>query len=135
MTMQHKIDIVRRNFRRNMHEPELQSLALKIDNERPIFVPIAIAANNRQRRTDRFQVERDCRFAHIAKMPDLIRLARKIDNLRRQLVMRVRDNQNAQSIHVRTADGADNADIPSTNPKIIRLNPRNPRLDFTSVIQ
>ena len=132
--MQHNIDIVRRIFRRNMHEPKFQSLACKIDNERPVFVPIAIPAHNRQRRADRFQVERDRRFAHIAKMPDLIRLARKIDNLWRQLVMRVRDNQNAQSIHVRTADGADTADIPSANPKIIRLNPRNPRLDFTSVI-
>lgn len=135
MTMQNNIDTIRQIFWRNVDQPKLQALALEIDNKRPVFIPIAIPANNGQRRTYGLEIERDCRLAHVTQMPDLVRLARKIDNLRRQLVMRVRDNQNAQSIHVRTADGADNADIPSANPKIIRLNPRNPRLDFTSVIQ
>jgi hypothetical protein len=46
----------------------------------------------------------------------------------RQLVMRVSQNKYAQRAHIRTANGADNADIPSADRKIIRLNPRNPRL-------
>ena len=90
MTMQHNIDTIRRTFRRNVHEPKFQSFSLKIDNQRPVLVPIAISAHNRKRRADRFQVERDCRLAHIAQMPDLVRLARTIDNLWRQLVMGVR---------------------------------------------
>jgi hypothetical protein len=54
--------------------------------------------------------------------------------LLRQLVMSVRNDQNAQRIHVETADGADNADITSAPKKIIRLNPRNPRLILHRVI-
>lgn len=100
MTMQDNIDIVRRNFRRNMHEPELQALALKIDHERPVFIPIAIPANNGERRANRFQVERDRRLANIAKVPDLVRLAGKIDNLLRQFVMRVRQHEYLHSTRI-----------------------------------
>jgi hypothetical protein len=67
-------------------------------------------------------------------MPDLIRVARKIDNLLRQFVVRVRYDQDAHSLHFRTADGADKADITSGPEKIIRLNPRNPRLVLPRVI-
>lgn len=81
MTMQHNIDTIRRIFRRNVHEPKLQTFSLKIDNQRPVLVPIAISAHNRERRADRFEVERDRRLANVAQMPDLVRLARKIDNL------------------------------------------------------
>jgi len=95
MTMQHNIDIVRGNFGRNVDEPKLQAVALEIDNQRPVFVPIAIAAHNGQRRTDCFQIERDRRLANIAQMPNLVRFARKIDNLLRQLVMSVGDNEHA----------------------------------------
>ena len=134
MTMQHNIDIIRRRFRRNVHEPKFQAFALKIDNERPFLVPVAISTHNRERRTNRFQIERDRRLTNIAEMPDLVRIARKIDNLLRQFVVRVRYDQDAHSLHFKTADGADNADITSASGKIIRLNPRNPRLVLPRVI-
>jgi hypothetical protein len=134
MTMQNNIDIIRRIFRRNMNEPELQTFAGKIDNQGPVGVPIAIAAHHGQRRTDRFQVQRDRRFANITQMPNLIRIPRKIDDLLRQLVMSVGYDQDAHCIPFRTADGADNADITSAPGKIIRLNPRNPRLVLPCVI-
>jgi len=134
MTMQNNIDITRRICRRNMDESELQTFARKIDNQRPVRVPIAIATNDNQWRTDRFEIERDCRFADVAEMPNLIRIAREIDNLLRQFVMGVRYDQDAHSLHFRTADGADNADITSALKKIIRLNPCNPRLVLPRVI-
>jgi len=95
MTMQDNIDITRRNFRRNVHQPKLQTLARKIDNQRPVVIPIAIPAHNRERRTDRPQIERDRRLANIAEVPDLVRIARKIDNLLRQFVMGVREYEHA----------------------------------------
>jgi len=134
MTMQNNINIIGRNIRRNMLQPKLQSFALKIDNQRPIRVPVAIPAHDRERPADRAQIIRDRRFAHVAQVPDLVRLARKIDHLLRQLVMRIGYDQDAQCIHLRTADGADNADITSAPRKIIRLNPRNPRLVLPRVI-
>lgn len=103
MTMQNNIDIVRRNFRWNVDETKLQTFALKVDNQRPVLVPVAIAAHNSQRRTDRFEIERDRRFTNIAQMPNLIRLARKIDNLLRQFVMRVRQNENPKHQYLRKA--------------------------------
>lgn len=110
MTMQHNIDIVGRNFGRNMDQPKLQPLAPKIDLQRPVLIPIAIPAHHCERRTDRFQIERDRRLANIAQMPDLIRLARKIDNLLRQFVMRVGQNKNLHSANSRTTN--------TTGPKV-----------------
>src|SRR5205085_10154427 len=104
MTMQNNIDIIRRIFRRNMDESKLPTFARKIDNQRPIRVPVAVSAHDRQRRTDRFQVERDRRFANIAQMPDLVRTAGKIDNLLRQLVMRVCQDENLHSTNFRTTN-------------------------------
>ena len=80
MTMQHNIDIVRRSFRRDVHEPKLQTFTRKIDNQRPILIPIAIPADNRQRRTDRSQVQRDRRLANITQMPDFIHARGQIEN-------------------------------------------------------
>ena len=95
MTMQHNIDIFGRNIRRNVHQPKLQTLPREIGNQRPICIPVAVSANDRQRRTDCFEIECDRRLANIAQMPDLVRVVRKIENLLGQLVMGVRDNQHA----------------------------------------
>ena len=95
MTMQHNIDIFRRDIRRNMDEPKLQPFAFEVDNQRPVVVPITIAAHDCQRRTDRLQVKRDCRLANISQMPDLVRVAGKIDNFAWQLVMSIRDYEHA----------------------------------------
>lgn len=114
MTMQHNIDIIGRSFGRNVHEPKLQTFALNIDNQRPVFIPIAISAHNRERWTDRFQIERDRRFAHVAQMPNLIRLACEIDHLRRQFVVSVRQHEDLHSTESRMTD--------TTGTKIAILN-------------
>ena len=106
MTMQDNIGIFRRNVGRNMHEAKLQSFARKIDNERPVFIPVAIPAHNSERRADRFQIERDRRLANIAQMPDLIRVARKIDNLLRQFVMSVRQDKNPKHLIAKESKNA-----------------------------
>jgi len=93
MTMQDNIDIIGRNIRRNMFEPKSKTSSLKIDNQRPLGFAVAISAHNRDRRTDRAQFVQNAFRADISQMPDLIRLARKIDNFLRQLVMSVRQNK------------------------------------------
>ena len=134
MTMQDNIDIVRRSLGRNMHQTKFQTVTRKIDNQRPVGVPIAVAAHHRERRTDIFQIERDRRFTNITQVPNLARACRHLENCAWQFVVRISNDQNAQLIHFRTADGADNADITSAPRKIIRLNPRNPRLALHHVI-
>jgi len=93
MTMQNNIDMVRWNIRRNVHEPELQAFTGEIDNQWPVRVPVAVAPDNGQWGTDNSQIIRDRRFADIAQMPNLVRLVGKIDNLWRQFVVSVSDNE------------------------------------------
>ena len=104
MTMQNNIDVVRRNFRRNMLQPKFQTFAPEVDNQRPVLVPIAISPHDRQRPADCFEIEGDRGFANIAQVPDLVRLARKIDHLLRQLVMSVRQDENLHSTNSRTTN-------------------------------
>ena len=104
MTMQNNIDILRRIFRRNMHQPKSQTVALKIDNQRPVFIPITIPPDNKEWQADRFQIKSDRRLADVAKMPDLIRIGREIENFLRQLVMRIGQNKNLHSTESRTTD-------------------------------
>ncbi len=94
MTMQNNIDIVRRNIWRNMLQSKFQAIALEIDNQRPVGVPVAIAAHHSERRTDRFEIGGDGRFANITQMPDLISACRQIKNRLWKLVMRICQNQN-----------------------------------------
>src|ERR1700731_775723 len=82
-----------------MLQAKSQSVARKIDNQRPLGIAVAVPARNRDRRTGRTQFIQNYFRANITQMPDLIRVARKIDNLLRQLVMRVRENKNSNASH------------------------------------
>lgn len=93
MTMQNNIDIIGRNIWRNMFQPKSQALSLKIDNQRPLGIAVAVSAHDRDSRSDCTQLIQNHWLAHIAQMPDLVRIARKIDNFLRQLVMSVRQNK------------------------------------------
>src|ERR1700687_2914137 len=103
MTMQNNIDTTGRNIWRIICQPKSQPLSRKIDNQRPVGITVAISAHNRDRRTDGAQfIQNDFR-AIIAQMPDLVRVARKIDNLLRQLVVRVLDNENPKHQYLKKA--------------------------------
>ena len=104
MTMQNNIDIFRRNFRRNVHQPKFQTLARQINDQRPILVPITIPADNGQWRFDRFKIQCDCWLANVAKMPNLIRACREIENRLRQLVMRIGEHEYLHQSECRTTD-------------------------------
>ena len=101
--MQNNINIIGRDIRRNMFQSESQARPCKIDNQRPVGIAVAISAHNRDRRTDGAQfIQNDFR-ANITQMPDLVRVARKIDNFLRQLVVRVRDNENPKHQYLKKA--------------------------------
>ena len=96
MTMQNNIDIIGRHIWRNMFQPKSQALSLEIDNQRPFGIAVAVSAHNRDRRPKRLQITRNGRLADVAEMPDLIRLAREIENPLRQLVMSISEDENAK---------------------------------------
>ena len=95
MTMQDNVDIKRGRIRRKVLQPKFQTLTGKIDNQRPIRVPIAVTAHNSERRTDRLEIISDRWLANVAQVPDLVCVARKIDNRLRQLVMCVCQNKHS----------------------------------------
>lgn len=123
MTMQHNIDIVRRNVGRNVHQSKLQSFAPMIDNQWPVVVPIAVSAHDRQRRTDRFEIERDRWLANVAQVPDLVGIAREIENVLRQLVMRVSQYKNPKHRYLTKARTQETKALTnSCFPKFLRDN-------------
>ncbi len=93
MTMQNNIDIIGRHIWRNMFQPKSQALSLKIGNQRPLGIAVAVSAHDGDSRSNCAQLIQNRWIAHIAQMPDLVRLARQTDNFLRQLVMSVRQNK------------------------------------------
>jgi hypothetical protein len=100
--MQNNINIIGRHIWPNMFQPKSQTLSLKVDNQRPLGIAVAVSAHDHDWRTDRPQLVQNDFRAHISQMPDLVRVARKIDNFLRQLVMSVRNNK--YSCHIEYAD-------------------------------
>jgi hypothetical protein len=125
MTMQDNINIFRRIIRWNMDKPELQAFSPKIDNHRPVGIPIAIAPHYRQWRTDRFQIECNCRLADVAQMPDLIGACRKIENRLREFVMGISENKDfhpARKFQAPTSKFQTKSKTPSSKPALGFLN-------------
>jgi len=92
--MQHDIDIFRRLRRRNMLETEFQSIAHKIDNQRPFEVGVTISAHGSDSWTDCTKVVQNSFCAEISKMPDFICISRHLADIFRQTVVRVSQNEN-----------------------------------------
>ena len=93
MTMQNNIDIIGRNIRWNMLQPESQTPSRKIDNQRPFGIAVAISAHNRDRRTDRAQLIQNSFRANITQMPNLVRTLRQDRQFFRKLVVGVGQNK------------------------------------------
>ena len=65
-----------------------------IDNERPLGIAVAISALDRDSRPNRAKLIQNAFRANISKVPNLIGISRQIDNILRQFVMRVGENEN-----------------------------------------
>src|SRR5205814_8094105 len=94
MTVQENIDTLRRPLRRNVLQPKLQPATREIDSQLPVEVAVAIPTHDHHRSTRRAQFIQNPFGTDIADVPDLVRPARKIDNLLRQLVVRIREDEN-----------------------------------------
>ena len=97
MTMQNNIDISRRTIRRNMLQSKLQSAALKIDNQRPLNIAVAISAHDGDRWTNCAQLIENPLRANIAQMPNFVRIFRQSRQLLRELVVCVGEDKNSKN--------------------------------------
>jgi len=94
VTVQDNIDIFRRSLRRNVLKAKLQSTAYKIDNQRPLGIAVAISAHDRDPQPNRAKLIENAFRANVSKVPNFTGASRKIDNILRQFVMRVGENEN-----------------------------------------
>ncbi len=83
VTMEQHIAVVRRTIRRNVLQPDAHMVSHDIDDYRPARIVIAISPNECERRPDDAQLIEQTLGADVTEMPDLIRVARQIENYRR----------------------------------------------------
>ena len=93
--VQENIDVIRRMIRRNVLQAEFQPTSLKVENQRPLEIAVAISPHNRDVRSDRPQFVENRSRANIAKMPDLISVLRHLPHALRQTIVRVSENKHA----------------------------------------
>ena len=80
-----------------MLQAKLLSAAHKIDNQRPPVIAVAIAAHDCDRRPDRAQLVQDSLRAHIAQVPDFVRIPCQPLDYRRKSIVRVGKDEYAQT--------------------------------------
>jgi hypothetical protein len=96
--VQENIDIIRRSTGWNVLKANLQSAALKINNQRPLEIAVAISAHNPDARSGRPQFIKNRLRANIAKVPDFLSVFGHLCYALRQVIMSVRDNEHAPSL-------------------------------------
>jgi len=94
VTVQDNIDIFRRTLRRNVHKAKANASAHKIDNQRPVEIVVAIAAHNRDRRTDGAQFIQNSFRANIPQMPDFAGLSRQDRDFLGQTIVCIGQDKN-----------------------------------------
>lgn len=96
MPVQKNIDIVRHLIRRNVLQPEFQSAAYKIDDQRPLEIAVAISAYVSDSGSNRAKLIENTFHTNISKMPDFVRTLSQFLHPLRQAIVRVRQDENAQ---------------------------------------
>ncbi len=87
-----------------MHEAKTDAVALHVHDQRPRHLIVAVPAHNRYRRTDGHDLLQQRRRTDVAEVPDFVRTGGKLIKLRRQMIMRIRENEDADRfVHASTA--------------------------------
>ena len=98
VSMQHNINVNRRELRRYVLQTEFQSTSHEIDNQRPIQITVAISSYNRYSGRNRAQLVENVLGANIAQVPDFIGASGDFTHFFRQTIVRVREHENAPGL-------------------------------------
>ena len=79
-----------------LNEPEADAVSFQIDGEWPFEIAVAISPHNRYRRTDGLERLQNARSANIAEMPDFIRAVGQHLEVRRQMIVCVGQDKDAE---------------------------------------
>jgi hypothetical protein len=98
VAVQEQVNIGWRARGRDVLKSNSQPGTFDVQHQRPFIVAITIAAHHQNLRTNRAQFVENVFRAHIAEMPDFVRLAGQAPYIFRQAVMRVRENKDSKSL-------------------------------------
>ena len=96
VAVQHNIYVCRQSRWRNVDQAEADAVALQVDADRPIHIAVAITPHDHDRRADYPQCLQQMWRADVAEVPDLIRAFSEPLWVRRQMVVRVSEDENAE---------------------------------------
>ena len=96
VAVEENIDVLRRVFWRNVHEPETDAVALQVEHRWPLKIGITIAAHERDRRPDAFHPNEQTGRTNVAQMPDFIHIIRQGLEIVREMIMRVGQDEDSQ---------------------------------------
>ena len=95
--MQEDVDFIWHPRRRDVDEPESDAVSLQINHQRPIKIRVAVAAHERERQPDIFQLKNQARRTNIAQMPDLVRARNQRLQILGKMIMSVGEDKNSQA--------------------------------------
>jgi len=98
VTVQENIDIVRWLIGRNVLKTEFQSAADKIDDQWPFEIAVAISAYVSDSGSNRAKLTENAFHTNISKMPDFVCTSSQFLHMRRQAIVRVRQDENARRL-------------------------------------
>ena len=97
VAVQEDVDVRRRLLWWNVDQPQADAVSLVIDDERPLSVRVAISAYDRKRRPNRANAIEKPGPDNVAKVPDFIGPGGVFLEVRREMIVRVREDKDAHA--------------------------------------
>jgi hypothetical protein len=98
VAVQQNVDIRRRDFRRDVDQTKTHAVPLELFRKRPRAFAIAIAADDDHRRANVANAPKQIRRGDVAQVPNFINAGCELREVRRQVVVRVREDENAERL-------------------------------------
>lgn len=92
MAVEQEIDAGRGVGRRDVNEPRLTPGDLEIERHRPLMRRVTVPAHDFQRASERLELEQRPVVAHVAEVPDFIRLGEQAGEMRGDTIVSVGDD-------------------------------------------
>ena len=126
VAMQENVRTSRRHFRRDVDQVEADAVSLQMFGERPRAFAIAISADDDYWRAKVAHALQKVRRTNVAEVPDFIHACRELGKLRREVIMRVREDEDAERLaHARRLVAAGACGVPGGTLRTFR--PEKPR--------
>ena len=98
VAMQEDARVRGRGFRGNVDQVKAHAVSLHVFTERPRAFAVAIPADDDHRRTNITNALQQIRRGDVPEVPNFIHAGRELRQLRREVIVRVREDENAERL-------------------------------------